>query len=86
MGKYVFAEKYPPPLTPQQARAMLPRVGDRMRKIPTTLKIADEDPRPAWCTVVYVNTAHLWYTVQFQEKGCRFRESYKVPERYEKEA
>lgn len=67
-------------LTPQEVRAMLPKVGDRMRKIPTTLKNGIEKPTPAWCQVIYVNVPHLWYTVQFQEKGCRFRESYKVPE------
>lgn len=66
--------------TPEEVRAMLPKVGDRLRKVPTMPKEQMESPGPMWCQVVYVNLAHLFYTVQFQEKGCRFRESYKVPE------
>lgn len=67
-------------LTPEEVRTMLPKVGDRMRKVPTMPKEQMESPGPMWCQVIYVNVPHLWYTVQFQEKGCRFRESYKVPE------
>ena len=67
-------------LTPEQARALLPKVGDRMRKVPISLKTQMEKVPPFWGEVIYVNVPHLWYTLQFQEGGCRFRESYKVPE------
>lgn len=78
---YVSAEsRRDTSLTPEQARALLPKVGDRMRRVPVSLKDQMQKVLPAWCEVVYVNAAHLWYTVQFQEKGNRFRESYKVPE------
>lgn len=67
-------------LTPEQAQALLPKVGDRMKKVPVSLKTQMEKVPPMWGQVVYVNAPHLWYTMQFQEGGCRFRESFKVPE------
>lgn len=63
----------------EDARKLLPKVGDRLRKQPVSLKDSQERVEPAWCEVVYVNRAHLWYIVQFQQKGNRFREGYKVP-------
>lgn len=88
--RYVsLAEQRDTSLTVEQVRAMLPNVGDRMRKVPVSTSDKMQKVAPAWCTVIYVNTAHLWYTVQFQGAGTRFRESYKVPEQggeYEDEA
>lgn len=75
-----IAERRDTSLTFEQARALLPKVGDRMRRVPASLKDQMMRAPPAWGTVIYVNAAHLWYTVQFQERGARFRESFKVPE------
>ena len=82
MGNYkIIDPKMTKALTRENAKAMLPKIGDRMQKTPTTLNDKFVKPKPAWCKVVYVNAAHLWYTVQFQGNGVRFRESYKVPEK-----
>lgn len=79
--RYVsLAEQRDTPLTIEQARAMLPNVGDRMRKVPVSPSDKMQKAVLAWCTVIYVNATHLWYTVQFQGAGTRFRGSYKVPE------
>lgn len=82
MRNYFRAERdrLPNALTPEQAQALLPKVGDRMKKVPVFLKTQMEKVPPMWGQVVYVNAPHLWYTMQFQEGGCRFRESFKVPE------
>lgn len=63
-------------MTKEEVRALLPKVGDRRMEVPTILrdKSYSREPRP--CVVVYVNRAHMWYTVQF-ENGTR--ESYKPP-------
>ena len=62
--------------TINEARAMLPRVGDTRWEVPT---IPDKNQdRPAQeCEVVEVNAAHLWYRVRFKKSG--FTECYKVP-------
>lgn len=60
-----------------EAAELLPRVGDIRLEVPT---ITDEGraqlKKPQRCVVVEVNSAHLWYRVEF-DNG--FRESYKVP-------
>lgn len=62
-------------MTVNDARSLLPEVGDVRWEVPGAMK--GEAVQPArQCKVVYVNRAHLWYTVEF-ENG--FRESYKVP-------
>ena len=65
-------------------RKRLPKIGDKLKLIPTlknkrdyTLPIPIE---PQDCTVIYVNKEHLWYTVEFDIDGNKFRESYKLPE------
>lgn len=67
-------------LTPEEARALLPRLGSKRMEIPTVDESQnthqDSHKTPQKCVVVYVNPEHLWYTVQF-ENGTR--ESYKVP-------
>lgn len=57
------------------ARRMLPQVGDKRRETPTT--VAEKDDRRAReCEVVYVNERHLWYMVRYNSGIC---ESFKVP-------
>ncbi len=76
-------EKGPPTCyTPAELRDTLPQAGTWLRKVPTLKKATDEKPVPLRCRVVYVNTAHLWYTVEFPTAmGHTFREAYKVPEK-----
>lgn len=62
-------------MTTNEARGLLPEVGDTRWEVPSLMKGEDKQP-PRRCRVVEVNRAHLWYTVEF-ENG--FRESYKVP-------
>lgn len=62
-------------MTVNDARSLLPNVGDVRWEVPSVMK--GEATQPArQCRVVEVNRDHLWYTVEF-ENG--FRESYKVP-------
>lgn len=63
-------------LTMEEARNLLPKVGDTRWEVPTVNLDKGPAPAPQRCTVVEVNAAHLWYTVKF-ENGIR--ESYKVP-------
>ena len=61
------------------ARSLLPKVGDIRTELPTMFATpgkTDDLRKPLPCKVVLVNTAHLWYMVEF-ENG--FRECYKVP-------
>lgn len=68
-----------PLLLPDDIRATMPNVGDKMMKIPTTYtsgyKREARYPRP--CVVTYVHREHLWYSVRFE---CGVYESYKLPE------
>lgn len=63
----------------KDARALLPRVGERMRKAPTIVHLRGlvQTAEPQDCTVVEVNPAGLWYRVEFDNGGT---ECYKVPE------
>lgn len=67
-------------MTMEEVRGLLPEVGDTRWEIPTideTSAVCQEAAKKAQrCTVVAVNTAHLWYEVEF-ENG--FRECYKLP-------
>lgn len=63
----------------EEARELLPEVGDRLERAPTLSKMHyrwQQAPRP--CTVVEVNRKHLWYRVVF-DNGLT--ECYKVPEK-----
>lgn len=64
----------------EQVRALLPKVGDRRMErlvsISTGNGTGNVIPALRPCTVVYVNTEHWWYTVEF-EGGIR--ESFKLP-------
>jgi hypothetical protein len=62
-------------LTVNEARDLLPEVGDIRWEAPSVMK-GDAKIPPKRCRVVEVNRTHLWYTVEF-ENG--FRECYKVP-------
>ena len=65
-------------------RERLPKIGDKLKLIPTLNNPGNYtllnpiDPQD--CTVVYVNKEHLWYEVEFDVNGNKFRESYKLPE------
>lgn len=62
-------------LTLEQARSLLPAVGDkRMERI--SGKDSAEQLKPQKCVVVEVNPERLWYRVRFEAGFC---ECYKVP-------
>ena len=55
----------------------LPKIGDQLIHVPTFNRVGIGDlETPMPCTVVYVNEAHCYYTVQFKETGIK--ESYKL--------
>lgn len=62
------------------ARTLLPKVGDKRMEVPTIGKtnncIENTTTTPQECTVVEVNAAHLWYRVRFKSG---WTECYKVP-------
>lgn len=62
--------------TQRAAQKLLPKVGETLIRTPN---VSDKvkTANPTKCKVVYINTAHLWYMVVF-ENG--FRECFKVPE------
>lgn len=69
-----------PLLLPDDVRASLPCVGERLMRRPTYFQgfysrndVAVEKP----CVVTYVHRRNLWYEVQF-ESGIK--ECYKLPE------
>lgn len=65
--------------TRAELEAMLPKVGEKMMRVPSAL--ADTygiHRRPQPCTVVAVNLNGLWYRVYYEDLG--FSECYKVPE------
>lgn len=65
--------------TKEEARNLLPKVGDILMKPPTmSNKAACDTPQPQKCEVIGVNHAHLWYRVKFLKSGTI--ECYKVPE------
>lgn len=67
-------------ITPDEARQLLPRVGERRQETMTKvhrMKGENETTTPLDCTVIYVHPEHLWYMVQFKDTGVR--ECYKVP-------
>lgn len=68
-------------LTPDDVRAMMPKVGDELMRKPTCYHgfLGRHDMntvRP--CVVTYVHPEHLWYSVRFKESGII--ESYKMPD------
>lgn len=69
------------PYSKEELRAMLPKVGDRLKRVPTYLKLVygpkRENTPPQPCTVIFVNPDKMWYTVRFDSGQ---RESYKVPD------
>lgn len=66
-------------MTPEEVRALMPKVVDIRMERPTIdgLEGQGYGQTPRRCTVVEVNTEHLWYTVEFEDG---IRESYKAPE------
>lgn len=68
-------------ITKEQARSLLPEVGDVRMEYPTIDETNSMGHvlgrrKPQRCVVVDVRPEHLWYAVKF-ENGIR--ESYKVP-------
>lgn len=61
----------------QDARALLPKVGDVRMEV-LTLSDRQDMGAPEECVVVEVHPAHLWYRVRFTGSG--FYECYKVPQ------
>lgn len=62
----------------EDARAMLPKVGDRLVLAPTLHKgLGNTLSLPKPCVVEYVNEEHLWYKVRFD---LGFTECFHVPE------
>lgn len=62
-------------MTKDEVRSLLPRVGDKLIERPT-LTDKKYSAELQECTVVEVNTAHLWYRVRFKDGTC---ECYKLP-------
>lgn len=68
-----------PLISVEEARSMLPKVGDRLLRVPTLHKsLSMTRAKPHLCTVTHVNRERLWYSVRFDRYG--YTESYKVPE------
>lgn len=67
-----------PLISVENARAELPKVGDRLMLPPTLHKgLGNTQARPRPCVVEYVNEEKLWYIVRFD---MGFRECFRVPE------
>ena len=68
-----------PSMSQEEARALLPRVGDILYREPTILGyMSDSERARRKCRVTYVNYAHLWYEVEFLQSG--FRQGFKAVE------
>lgn len=63
----------------EDARALLPRVGDKLKKAPTVVQPRGlvQSMEPQDCEVVEVSQRGLWYRVRFLSGAT---ECYKVPE------
>ena len=73
MGRYVVWSQVQREkgLTKDEVRAMLPKVGTRLSRVPAYKKAEGDHqtPKPEPCTVVQVHRAHLWYMVRFDNGG-----------------
>lgn len=65
--------------TMEDLRALLPRVGDKLKKAPTVVcpKELVQSMEPQECEVVEVSQRGLWYRVRFLSGAT---DCYKVPE------
>ena len=60
-------------------QSLLPNIGDILFKVPTIdVWLTTDNHAPQECTVVYVNREHLWYEVEFDAQGHKFKECYSV--------
>lgn len=67
-----------PLISVEDARTMLPQVGDRLCLAPTLHKgLGNTVAMPRQCVVEYVNYEHLWYMVRYD---LGFTECFHVPE------
>ena len=64
-------------MTKQDARALLPKVGDVRMEVLTVPGHIENNP-PEECVVVEVHPDHLYYRVRFTATG--FHQCYKVPQ------
>ena len=60
-----------------ELRNELPKIGDVLIKIPVTSSFAPEK-RSYPCVVTYVNTEYLWYQVEFDFAGVKFKQNYNL--------
>lgn len=70
-------------VTREELVKKLPKVGDRMRKLPCWEKDEIESKEqkqknPLWCEVIHVNRKGLSYTVEFS--GTHLRETFRAGE------
>ena len=60
-----------------ELRNELPKIGDVLIKIPVTSSFASEKKSHP-CVVTYVNTEYLWYQVEFNFAGVKFKQNYNL--------
>lgn len=60
-----------------ELRNELPKIGDVLIKIPVTSSFAPEKKSHP-CVVTYVNTEYLWYQVEFNFAGVKFKQNYNL--------
>lgn len=58
-------------------RNELPKIGDVLIKIPITASFAPEK-KSYPCVVTYINTEYLWYQVEFNFAGVKFKQNYNL--------
>ena len=72
-----------------ELRNELPKIGDVLIKIPVTSAPQDKpkiQPKAYACVVRYVHPKNLWYQVEFNIKGNKFKQSYNlIDDDYNKE-
>jgi hypothetical protein len=61
----------------EEVRAMLPKVGDKLWRVPSYLKWEMKDTPKRMCEVVKVDEVHMWYLVRFCDSGLT--ECFKPP-------
>lgn len=75
-------------LNVNELRNELPKIGDILIKTPVTNSPIDKKPRKLHidkkpkkaypCVVTYVHPEYLWYQVEFNINGCKFKQNYNL--------
>ena len=61
-----------PAISLDEARDMLPKLGETLHREPLIMGYGCESERAMQeCVVTYVNRAHLWYEVKFKSSGIK---------------